>query len=193
VPPIPEWSAIHPIVVHFPIGILAVAPLFVLLALIMPRHRGAFAASAFLLILLGTIGLMLAVSSGEAGEGVVPEIGSVQKVLHEHEEAGELARTLFIALTLVLALILALPRLRGARWRSAQPGMLAIYLVAYVAGLLVLVDAASHGGELVHEHGVRAGHGQVQVIGNTPHTTSASPAEPTSESAPASEGTTGPD
>ena len=176
---------------HFPIGILGVAPLFVLLALIMPRHRSRFTVPAFLLILVGTIGLMLAVSSGEAGEGVVPETGPLHEVLHEHEEAGELARTLFIALTLVLALILALPRLRGARWQAAQPGMLAIYLVAYVAGLLVVVDAASHGGKLVHEYGVRAGQGPIQVIDNTPHIAPSDPTGSTSESA--SEGTSGPD
>ena len=32
-PPIPGWYELHPLVVHFPIALLLIAPLFVLLGL----------------------------------------------------------------------------------------------------------------------------------------------------------------
>ncbi|MFN8179631.1 MAG: DUF2231 domain-containing protein [bacterium] len=152
-PPIPPWNAIHPQIVHFPIALLITAPLFVLLALILPSRRSAFATSALILMLLGTIGAVVAVESGEAGEDNAKRIPEAVSTFHEHAELGERTRNVFIALTVVFgAVVLAGTKLS----RHAVPMVYVAFLAMYLGGLTILVNTAHRGGLLVHHFGARA-------------------------------------
>jgi uncharacterized membrane protein len=158
-PPIPSWTELHPLVIHFPIALLLVAPLFIIAGIIVNPQKGrSFLIAALVLMLLGTAGAFLAIATGEAAGEVAERTPAVSAVLERHEELAEMTRIVFSVLTLLFAAILSLPRLlkREASGVAARILPLA-FLVFYSAGAVILVNTAHNGGRLVHELGVHAG------------------------------------
>jgi uncharacterized membrane protein len=156
-PPIPSWDALHPLIIHFPIALLLIAPILVLLGLILPKQaRGLFIA-AFAVMALGTIATYFAVATGEAAAELAERTPGIAAVLERHEEMAETTRAIFTALTVVFAGILFLPSLfkRNLGRKSAAVVSLA-FLVFYAAGAVVLMNVGYEGGRLVHEYGVHA-------------------------------------
>lgn len=153
----PSWDGFHPIVVHYPIALLATAPLFVVLALIVHRHRHPLNLAALILMALGAVGCWLAVSSGEAAEEWVDEVGAIKTILHDHEELAERAWQLTMILTPLFAAYTFIPwmmkRQPARKWTSLVG---VILLIAWTAPILAVANAAHQGGRLVHEQGVRA-------------------------------------
>ncbi len=139
-------NPLHPAVVHFPIVLAVLLPLFVIGALWAIR-RGAAPLRAWSLP-LAMAGLLLAstfaaMRTGEAEEdrveAVVPD-----GVLHEHEEAAER----FLVLSDVLLLVAGAGLIRGNVGAAAR-------LITAVGSLGLLVAGAqvgAAGGELVYEH-----------------------------------------
>lgn len=138
---------IHPAVVHFPIVLAVLLPIFALGALWAIR-RGSVPLRAWALPVVVAAALAAsawaAVTTGEAEEDRVESVVG-EEVLHEHEEAGERFLLLSGALLLVAA---------GGLFGGA-PGAAARY-VATFGTLIVLVAAiqvGEAGGELVYRHG----------------------------------------
>ena len=156
-PPLPAWDQLHPIAVHFPIALLMVTPVFLLATIVFRRDRKALARAAFVLMLLGTAGTWVAVSTGEAGEEAAERTPGAEAILEEHEHLGADARVAFTFLTLGWALFLVVPAVlrREVGTKVWVPATL-VYLVFYMWGASVLANAAHEGGRLVHEAGVRA-------------------------------------
>lgn len=157
-PPIPPFEGMHPIVVHFPIGILLIAWLPMLIGLFDKGRRGGWFASAALLLVVGTLAAFGAVLTGEATEEIVVATSdSMKHAIHEHEDAAELARNLFIGVT-VLFLVVWVAASRIAEKKRAMVGMIGGALVAVVYGLgaLALANTGHLGGVLVHEYGIHA-------------------------------------
>jgi hypothetical protein len=143
--------------VHFAIALLFVGvPLRVLsLTGKIPFAKHA----ATLLLLLGTAAAAVSVKSGDDAHGPVERIPGVRNAVVEHEEQGEQARNIFLAVAAIELLALGLGA-RGAAAKVVQGTYLASTLVgAY--GLGVLYEAAEHGGELVYSYaggpGLRSG------------------------------------
>lgn len=156
-PPLPpDWDGFHPLIVHFPIGLLAVAPVLVFMGLLFSKHERGFNLAALALMLLGTGAAFLAVSTGDAAEDAASVSGAVHRVIHEHEEAAEFARNAFVVLTLAFAIVAFLPVIAPKLKRSARVVVTMVFLVLYGGGLLPLMNAGHLGGQLVHTHGVRA-------------------------------------
>jgi uncharacterized membrane protein len=156
-PPWPGWDGLHPLVVHFPIALLLVAPLFVLLGAAMPRRGRALSLSALMLLAIGTSFIFIAAETGEAAGQLVDDTPAVHNVLERHEELAELATPVFATITIAFALVLA------AQWWFVKLQTPRVHVPVHVAVLLVLVGAtlllantAHQGGRLVHELGVRA-------------------------------------
>jgi uncharacterized membrane protein len=150
-------ASLHPQVVHFAIALLFVGvPLRVLsLTGKIPFARHA----ATLLLLLGTAAAAVSVKSGDDAHGPVERIPGVRTAVVEHEEHGEQARNIFLAVAAIELLALGLGA-RGAAARVVQGTYLASALVgAY--GLGAMYEAAEHGGELVYSYaggpGLRSG------------------------------------
>ena len=157
-PPLPAWHAIHPLLVHFPVALLLIAPVFIVIGLSRKPERGfPFLMAALILMSLGTIGAFVAASSGHAAGELAESIPQVEATLEQHEELAEVTEIVFTALTLIFAAILFVPRmLKCDANRLISTVLPAIFLVFYAAGAVSLVNTAHQGGRLVHELGVRA-------------------------------------
>ena len=157
-PPTPPWEGMHPLVVHFPIALLLFAAVFVVLAIIVPKRGWWFSVSALILLIGGTAGAFVAVSTGEAARDVVEDgEDEMFEVMQEHEDVVEQARNVFVALTIVYAGIVFLPVVARSlqSWKFAMPANL-VFLVALMGANLLLASGAHLGGRLVHEFGVRS-------------------------------------
>lgn len=158
-PSIPPWNQIHPLVVHFPIALLLLAPVLLVLGISLPGSGARWLRlAAFILVLVGTAGAVVAVMSGEAGEDAAAGVAGADAVLERHEEFAELARNVFLGLAGAFAVLLAVESWRREKLsRRARTIAWVVYLVAYAGGALILANAAHQGGRLVHELGVKAG------------------------------------
>ena len=138
----------HPQIVHFAIALLFAGVIFRLVSL---TGKLAFTSpAATSLVLAGTVAAVLAVMSGDKAHGPVERIPGAGEAVEEHEEHGERARNIFIAVALLEVGVLVMTlrnRRRGVRVLSLVSGALG------VAGLFFVYEAAEHGGELVYEYG----------------------------------------
>jgi len=158
VPPIPSWSELHPLVIHFPIALLLVAPLFIIAGILMnPQNGRPFLMTALALMVLGTVGTVVAVLTGEAAAEVAHRTSGVSAVLERHQELAEITRDIFGLLSVIFAAILFVPRFLKRETTTAAARTLPLaFLLFYGAGTVVLVNTAHNGGRLVHEFGVHA-------------------------------------
>ena len=156
-PPIPSWDALHPLIIHFPIALLFVAPILVLLGILLPKQGRGLLIAALVVMALGTVGTYFAVATGEAAGELAERTPGVAAVLERHEELAQTTRAVFTALTIIFAAVLFVPLVfkRGLARKTMALINLA-FLVFYAGGALVLANVAHQGGRLVHEYGVHA-------------------------------------
>lgn len=160
-PIIPNWNHLHPLVVHFPVALLMVAPLFVLGGLFMDvrKVRPYFMAALFLM-LLGTCGTFLAGATGDAASEVANKTPAIRAVLEKHEEMADTTEVIFGVLTAGFAAFVFLPGLlRRELPIPVARAVVALFLVLYLGGMGVLASTAHDGGRLVHELGIHGGVG----------------------------------
>lgn len=146
--PLPDWAPnLHPLVVHFPIALLVVAPLVDLSGLIWSRETFPRRA-ATLLYALGAVGLIVAYLSGREAAATIWLPGMSHSVVGEHWTWA--FRTLwFYGALLAVRLIV----LRG--WRRTPSWVVAaLFVVAGLAGVGLLVRTGDRGGALVYQYGV---------------------------------------
>lgn len=157
-PPIPSWDAFHPLIVHFPIALLLVAPLFVILGILLPADRGRqFLVAGFILMFLGSAGVFIAVETGEAAAKLVEQTPLVKPVLAQHQKFAETTLVLFSALTVAFAALLFIPRYMHRELdRKLNTELLAAFLLFYLTGVVFVVNTAHQGARLVHEFKITA-------------------------------------
>ena len=156
-PPIPSWDGLHPLVVHFPIALLLVVPVFLVGGLVIKKFRAGATMAALVLMLLGTAAAFLSVATGEAAGVLAERNVAVNEALEEHEELAEDSQWVFAGLTAAFAVIVLGPRFLS---RPVPPPVLVgghvVFLAVYLGGSALLANTAHAGGRLVHEFGVHA-------------------------------------
>ena len=156
-PPRPDWEGLHPLVVHFPIALLLVAPVVLAVGIVMRERGRPWLIAALLLTALGTIAAWVAVSTGEAAGELAERTPEINAAIERHESLAELVRTLFTIITLLFAALLFGP---GLLRRRVAPRMETLALVVLLAlfgvGALAVAHTGHEGGRLVHEFGVRS-------------------------------------
>ena len=157
-PKIPSWEGLHPLVVHFPIALLLVAPMLVVLGLVMRTHGRGLTIGALILMALGTAGAWVALWTGEAATELAKHgAPTVLEAIERHRSAAGSVRTVFTVLTLLFAALTWLPESLSRRLSPrARLGLTLVLLAAYGGAMLLLANAAHLGGLLVHEYGIRA-------------------------------------
>lgn len=169
---LPSWDAMHPLIIHFPIVLLLLVPLFVVIAVMMRSPKNSpYMTTALLLLLLGTGSLFLAGSSGEEAAKLADRGGAAEAVLAIHEKLAFRSEYIFTILSIVFLAIYIWPILRkraGARLIQADvfSGLMKrwllsaitpfAFLAVYGIGVISLVNTAHAGGRLVHEFGLHA-------------------------------------
>lgn len=162
-PPLPDWDALHVLIIHFPIALLLVAvPLMLVLALLFPKAGRQFVWSAALLLVTGTALCFLAVQTGEAAEELAEEQGVeedavIYEALEHHAESGEQTRNIYTGLCLAFLIYLSIPIFMRRQLNPAlNASILGVFLAAHLAAGVQLANTAHAGGLLVHEHGLLA-------------------------------------
>ncbi len=171
-PSIPAWQGLHPLIIHFPIVLLLVSPLFVVISAMFPPPRGRpYMMTAILLLLLGTVSLFIATSTGKAAAKFVERGGAMGALLETHQSFASETITVFSELSLMLLGIFLLPRiLRRRETRLFSTVLPLTFLAFYFGGIVFLVNTAYTGGRLAHEFGMHA------LISATTGQSAASPA-----------------
>lgn len=132
-------------VVHFPIALLIVAFAMDLVALFLRRIQFLPRMSTILYI-LGALGTLGAVLSGEAAADSVLVTGEASTVLTTHSDLGKITMWWFLSYGV----------LRIALWWWLSFKLIVWIPIAIIGavGLLPLIQSASFGGDMVYEHGV---------------------------------------
>ena len=156
-PSLPPWDGLHVIVVHFPIALLLVTPVFLLAGLLRRNWARGMTTAALILMALGTAGAILSVETGEAAAEAADRTPEINAVLVQHAEMAERTEIAFSLLT-VVALLMAIAfdvwkRESLARYRRAA---FAAFLLVFLGATLLVVQTGHLGGRLVHEFGLKA-------------------------------------
>jgi len=166
-PPLPAWDSFHPLIVHFPIALLFLSPLFILISAVPRPPKGKpYMIAALVILLLGSAGLFLAGSTGQAASELAERGGPVDAVLEAHEELAEATKTVFAGLSAILLGMFVIPLvLRRQENRLFSTLLPMAFLALYSVGIVFLINTAHAGGRLVHEFGV---HAVVPAASNSP-------------------------
>ncbi|HVO59362.1 MAG TPA: hypothetical protein VMT53_00425 [Terriglobales bacterium] len=152
-PPIPEWSSLHPLIVHFPIALFLLLPLLLLGAAISRRTTNhALLVAAFALMMLATGFLCLTYFTGDAMAAASEGGPAVSAVIKHHcSLAGYTVSAFTLATTLFAVALLVRRVLRLEDMRDLTPWLLISFFVFYALGVFWLVLTAHHGASLAHE------------------------------------------
>lgn len=169
-PSLPPFEGLHPLVVHFPIALLLTVWIPALTGLFLRKHTQHWWFATLLWLALGVTGAMAAVITGEAAEEIaIVTTDAAKTLLHEHEEAGELTRTLFI-ITFLLSLTTFLMRYVWSAKKQIIIAAATITTLVYAASTLILINTAHQGGLLVHQHSILAPLGSTNPSATPPIT-----------------------
>lgn len=148
--------SIHPLLVHFPLGLLPVALLLQLLGL--RRERETWSGHARVCLYLGTLGAIFAVAAGFLAANDLGHNAPGHDLVHTH-------RNITIGATLLAIGTSVLARRRGAR-PAARDRAVAIGLAVTTT---VLALGADRGANLVYGHGMGVRHDPVAAMAPRRH------------------------
>jgi len=145
-----DINHVRPMLVHFPIVLFMAAVALQLLVLVRAGDLAGpecLPRMALWALLIGAAAAIAAAVFGDIALDHAADLGFPKGELEEHEELGFATMWVMIALSLLHL---------GARFRhvSLTGGKGWILAVAGLAGVVLMIVAAAHGGELVYELGV---------------------------------------
>lgn len=139
---------LHPAVVHFPIVFLLIGTVTALAAVFWKKWSLPYVTAG--LLMLGAIGAVVAVNTGEAdGEMAGEASGGVDALLDEHENWAE--RTQVAA---IVAGVLAVAAAAVLRWPKVRRVTASVAAAGALTASWCVFETGHRGGRLVYEHGL---------------------------------------
>ena len=132
---------LHPFVVHFPIALLTLSAVCDLVGVLADREQLRW--TGFLLLVVGTIGALIAALTGDAAEHVAGQIPGIHDALEQHED--------FATLTIWTAVFLVLGRAHFVVKRRFLGVARAVYLVLALCLAALVLYSGYTGGKMVHD------------------------------------------
>ncbi len=150
-----DLGSLHPIVVHIPIALLLVSPLFIIIDLIFKKFSREFYFCSLALLAIGTLGIICSIVTGNAaGESIEPT-SEILKTLDAHVRLAERIRLGFFLLTSTLTTYIVFMKTLLKKYHlKIHQIVIILYLLAYAYHLVLLFNTAHQGGKLVHHHGI---------------------------------------
>ena len=145
-----EITQIHPMLVHFPI-VLFILALGLYAYLLVTKQdmaaRSCLSITAAAMLVGGVVTAIAAAGFGDIALDAAIDKGFPDHNLEEHEELAGTTITIFGVLAVILL---------GAMWKKFQltGAKGAVFTLAVIAGVAMLLNTAYHGGELVYKEGV---------------------------------------
>lgn len=148
----PPFNHLHPIIVHVPIVLLATAPFLFLLGGLWPAQRRGIHAVALGLLVLGLLGGLLALATGDAAENFAHRTPELRVALNAHELSADWTVAIFSVSAAVWLLHLGMSRFlhRELSPRLAR-GLFVLWLLVSAMGVAALLRTGHLGGRMVHE------------------------------------------
>ncbi len=137
----------HPLSVHFPIGLLITGFLFKIISL--KYKREVWSEGSFILLLIGTVGLWIAIYTGELADGIVSRKLCDPTVLKDHQNLAYTCAWLFTSAFTLESI--ARYNLVNLRIKSITLNWLSTILMS--CGVLVLGYVGHLGATLVYQQG----------------------------------------
>ena len=154
-PMVPSWDGVHPLVIHFPIVLFLLAPVFLLLAsFAQADKRNTLLISALLVMVLGITSVYAAFEAGQATAARVNLTGEAKTIVEHHRELADLARSSLTMATILFGLSLVIRTVFQLNMYELTAVLPLGFIVFYGLGLFWLINTAYNGERLVHEFGV---------------------------------------
>ena len=145
------FPSLHVMVIHFPIALLFLAPLFDIGCMVF-RERVWLDRAAATLYVMGTIGAGAAYLTGQRAAAALQDLSpATESALADHENLAVLTLVALSVVSLVRLMVSWLARYD----RRINVGIFRLVAIPVaLAGLAVLALTADRGGNLVYRHGV---------------------------------------
>lgn len=151
----PGWEGMHPMIVHFPIGLLVILPLLLLLSLVIKEQNKCFTNASLIILIIGTLGTMLSVATGLASMEVAKITEEAKEIINKHESLAAICRNLYMSFTVFYAIFVYYTN-KNIMKPSLKATLQIIFIVYSLLGIWFLVNTGHYGARLVHEFGVHA-------------------------------------
>lgn len=152
---LPGWEGMHPMVVHFPIGLLVILPLLLLLSLVIKEQNKCFTNASLIILIIGTVGTMLSVATGLATMEVAKITEEAKEIINKHESLAAISRNLYMSFSVFYAIFVYYTN-KNIMKPSLKATLQIIFIVYSILGIWFLVNTGHYGARLVHEFGIHA-------------------------------------
>ena len=145
-------ASYHPQLVHFPIALFIVYAFLETVGLLFKKE--AFTKAAFIILILGVLGALAAVLTGNQAEEAWQYWNTVSKdLLEEHETYATITLWYFVGVLILRTLFVINVEIKNKFVAYAAKMKIGFVLLA-IAGCFFVYETGQHGGKMVYKHGV---------------------------------------
>jgi uncharacterized membrane protein len=151
-----SWQFFHGQFVHFPIALLLTYILFEIIGILTKREF--FSKAAHLILLLGVLGLICAVLTGNQVEQLARKVHRSKVILdaiETHSDFANITLWYFAGLLVIRTMLVLKKKFVGYLKYS--------FIVLSLFGLFLVFETGKYGGKLVYDYGVGTNSSKIEI------------------------------